>query len=140
MEQIKRLSSRFPTVQVVCQPGNHGALEASYSDGANADRILYMMLDKAVRQDSSLDNITFIRNDSTAFTNFYTRGNRADYERGGAWKFHLRHGQDSLEHIGTSAGKQRWYNWTASKGSGIHDSGLPTRIVDSARNSARWPT
>jgi hypothetical protein len=24
---------------------------------------------------------------------------------------HLRHGQNSLEHVGTSAGKKRWYAW-----------------------------
>lgn len=113
IEHIQRLSERFPAVQVVCQPGNHGALEGKYSDGANADRLLYMMLDKSVRM-SGMENVTFIRNDSTRFTNFYVRTDREAYESEvdpDGWKFHLRHGDDSLEHIGTSAGKRRWYNW-----------------------------
>mgnify|MGYP006281821965 CR=1 FL=1 len=110
--EIERLSNEFPQVQVVCQPGNHGALEASYSNGANADRLLYMMLDEAVRRDPDLDNVTFIRNDSTVFTNFYVRGTRQQYEDAGTgWKFHLRHGDNSLEHIGTSSGKKRWLRW-----------------------------
>jgi hypothetical protein len=96
MEQIRRLADRFPTVQVVCQPGNHGDLGASYSNGANADRLLYMMLDESIRM-SDMENITFIRNDSTLFTNFYVRGSRRSYEEDG--------------HIGTSAGKRRWYSW-----------------------------
>jgi len=114
MEQIQRLAARFDHVQVVCQPGNHGELEAKYSQGANADRLLYMMLDKAVRQDSSLDNVTFVRNDATGFTNFYVRGDKKSYEESEGeegWRFHLRHGDDSLEHIGTSSGKKRWYKW-----------------------------
>lgn len=112
MEQIQRLAERFPAVQVVCQPGNHGAIDPSYSEGANADRVLYMMLDKAVRFSDDLDNVTFIRNNSARFTNFYLRGSHTSYEQGGqGWEFHLRHGDNSLEHIGTSAGKRRWYNW-----------------------------
>jgi len=112
MEQIKRLAARFPAVQVVCVPGNHGALEAKYSEGANVDRLLYMMMDEAIRSDPSLDNVTFIRTDSTKFTNFYVRGDKRGYEENDqGWRFHLRHGDDSLEHIGTSAGKKRWYQW-----------------------------
>lgn len=128
MEQIQRLSARFPQVQVVCQPGNHGELEAKYSSGVNADRLLYMMMDEATRRDEDLDNVTFIRNDATRFTNFRVRNDpAADRQKADAlgldsvselpedertgWKFHLRHGDDSLEHIGTSAGKKRWYNW-----------------------------
>jgi hypothetical protein len=112
LEQIQRLAARFPAVQVVCQVGNHGALEASYSNGANADRFMFMMLDQAVRSDPNLDNVTLVRNNSTKFTNFYVRGDRQTYENNDqGWKFHLRHGDDSLEHIGTSAGKKRWRGW-----------------------------
>jgi hypothetical protein len=112
LEQIQRLSARFPAVQVVCQVGNHGALEASYSNGANADRFMFMMLDQAVRSSPDLNNVTLIRNNSTMFTNFYVRGDRESYEKDNqGWKFHLRHGDDSLEHIGTSSGKNRWRGW-----------------------------
>jgi len=127
MEYIQRLSSMFPKVKVVCQSGNHGEIDPSYSNGANFDRILYMMLDKAIRA-SDMENITFIQNRSSVFTNFRLRNDlQEDMERAEAlgldavselsedhrtgWKFHLRHGDNSLEHIGTSAGKRRWYNW-----------------------------
>lgn len=127
MDYIKRLTSLFPRVQVVCQSGNHGVIDPSYSNGANFDRFLYMMLDKAVRM-SDMDNVTFIQNESSVFTNFRVRWNPdEDQEKADALgldsvrdlaeqhrtghKFHLRHGDNSLEHIGTSAGKRRWYNW-----------------------------
>jgi len=101
MTQIRRAAEKFETVQVVCNSGNHGQLKfSSASDGANADRLLYLMLDGMVRE-SELENVTFIRNDSTHFTNFDMRGHRG----------HLRHGDDALEHIGTSSGKRRWFNW-----------------------------
>jgi hypothetical protein len=101
LEQIRRLSERFPAVRVVCQTGNHGEIRVSGSSKeANADDILYRMLDLAVRE-SNMENVTFIRNDHTRFTNFEMRGHRA----------HLRHGDDSLEHIGTSAAKRRWRGW-----------------------------
>ena len=127
MEYIQRLSSMLPKVKVVCQSGNHGEIDASYSNGANFDRILYMMLDRAVRF-SDMENVTFIQNRSSVFTNFRVRNDlQADKEKADAlgldsvgdlaeehrtgYKFHLRHGDNSLEHIGTSAGKRRWYNW-----------------------------
>lgn len=102
LQEIRKLSEEVSTVQVVCQAGNHGELRAPNSSAAaNADDILYMMLDKMVRE-SDVDNVTFVTSDSPYFTNFTVR----DYNG------HLRHGHDaSLEHIGTSAGKQRWESW-----------------------------
>jgi predicted phosphodiesterase len=59
------------------------------------------MLDNVVRA-AGLDNVTFIQSDFTYYVNFSLRD----------WNAHLRHGHDaSLEHIGTSAGKQRWQAW-----------------------------
>lgn len=101
LEQIRRLSQKFKAVQVVCQTGNHGEIRVSGSSKeANADDIVYRMLDLAVRE-SDMENVTFIRNDHTRFTNFTMRGHRA----------HLRHGDDALEHIGTSSSKRRWRGW-----------------------------
>jgi len=101
MTQIRRAAERFESVQVVCQSGNHGELKfSSASNGANADRLMYLMLDGMVRE-SELENVTFVRNNSTHFVNFEIRDHKA----------HLRHGDDSLEHIGTSSGKRRWFNW-----------------------------
>lgn len=102
LQEIRQLASEVSTVQVVCQAGNHGELRApNSSTAANADDFLYMMLDKMLRE-SDVDNVQFVRSGSPYFVNFEVR----DY-RG-----HLRHGHDaSLEHIGTSAGKQRWESW-----------------------------
>ena len=104
MEQIKRLAARFPTVQVVCQAGNHGELRADgMSENANADKLVYMMLDRMVRMDESLDNVTFVRSDATRFINFEMRN--------GLHRGHLRHGQNCPSHIGTSSGQNKWRGW-----------------------------
>lgn len=99
IENIKLLADWFPTVQVVCQPGNHGRLGTGNS--ANADNIVYMMLDKALRE-AGVDNVSFVHSSKSYYVDFSIRD----------WSAHLRHGHDSsLEHIGTSAGKQRWLSW-----------------------------
>lgn len=100
IRNIRRLSDEFPSVKVVCQPGNHGRIGGS-GRPSNADNILYSMLDAVVRE-SSMDNVTFLRSDRSYYIDFQIRD----------WNAHLRHGHDaSLEHIGTSAGKQRWLSW-----------------------------
>lgn len=102
-EQIQRLAYRFDSVQVVCQAGNHGELRANgMSQEANADRIVYMMLDRMVRM-SDLDNVTFVRSGPTAFINFTMRN--------GMHRGHLRHGQNCPSHIGTASGKNKWRGW-----------------------------
>ncbi len=104
MEQIKRLAARFPSVQVVCQAGNHGELRADgMSENANADKLVYMMLDRMVRMDPDLDNVTFVRSDATRFINFEMRD--------GLHRGHLRHGQNCLSHIGTASGQNKWRGW-----------------------------
>lgn len=104
VRQIRRLSEEFPSVQVVCQPGNHGRLGSG--NPTNADGILYSMLDKIVRE-ADMDNVTFLQSHRSYYINFSIRD----------WDAHLRHGHDSsLEHIGTSAGKQRWLTWLVDHG------------------------
>lgn len=107
LENVRRLSREFPSVQVIGQVGNHGELRAQgSSNAANADDILYVMLDKAIRE-SEMENVTVMHSDRTYYVNFSLRD----------WNAHLRHGHDrSLEHIGTSAGKQRWQNWLIDHG------------------------
>ncbi len=103
LEQIRRLSARFPSVQVVCQPGNHGELRANgMSQMANADQIVYMMLDLLVRE-SDMDNVTFIRSGPTGFVNFDMRN--------GKHRGHLRHGQNCPAHIGTPSAQNKWRGW-----------------------------
>lgn len=99
VEGIRRLSEHFPSVKVVCQPGNHGNLGSG--NATNADNIVYSIIDKVVRE-SDMDNVTLLRSDRSYYIDFEIRD----------WNAHLRHGHDaSLEHIGTSAGKQRWLSW-----------------------------
>lgn len=106
MEFIESLRAEFETVQVVCQNGNHGELRGDgMSEDANADDIVFMTLDKRIR-DRGYDDVTFIRSEGTYFTNFKMRG----------WNAHLRHGQKSLFHIGTSSGQKRWLAWLQQHG------------------------
>jgi biotin operon repressor len=103
LDMIRTLSEQFPHVTVACQVGNHGRLASS---SVNADGIVFSMLDKIVRE-STMDNVTFIQSDKSYYIDFQLR----DYD------VHLRHGHDSsLEHIGTSAGKQRWLSWMVDHG------------------------
>jgi hypothetical protein len=108
MEFIDRASKEFESVQVICQPGNHGELRG---DGVgpddNLDTAFFMILDRRVR-DRGYDNVKFVRSEATYFTNFPLRGETLNDCQHRA---HLRHGQNSLEHIGTSAGKKRWLAW-----------------------------
>ncbi len=105
-DQIQRLAEKFEAVQVVCQTGNHGEIRISgSSEKANGDDIVYRMLDALVRA-SDYDNVTFIRNERTGYTNFEMRGHNA----------HLRHGQGAGEHIGTAAKKRDWRGWKLQHG------------------------
>lgn len=101
IEGISRLAAAFPSVHIITQHGNHGELRMDgQSSGANADDLMFMMLEIAVEQ-SDIDNVTFIQNNNTNATNFNLRNHRG----------YIRHGEDSLEHIGTSSGKNRWKTW-----------------------------
>lgn len=131
-DQITRLAEEFEAVQVVCQTGNHGEIAISgSSQKANGDDIVYRMLDALVRA-SEHDNITFIRNERTGYTNFRMRCDkqadeaRADElevsvedlpegERSGH-AAHMRHGQSAGEHIGTAAKKRDWRGWKLMHG------------------------
>lgn len=103
-EQIALLAGEFEHVQVVCTPGNHGELrlQNAASPGANADLIVYRMLDRLIRV-SGFENVTLIRNETTNFVNFEMRGGR--------FRGHLRHGQDCPAHIGTPSPKSKWGTW-----------------------------
>jgi biotin operon repressor/uncharacterized protein with GYD domain len=127
MEFIDRASKEFESVQVVCQVGNHGELRGDgYGPDDNVDTAFFMILDRRVR-DRGYDNVKFVRSQSSNFTNFRMR-RRPEEDRDTAealdvephelppdlqsgHRGHLRHGQNSLEHVGTSAGKKRWYAW-----------------------------
>lgn len=100
-DQIQRLSEKFEAVQVVCQTGNHGEIRITgSSEKANGDDILYRMLDQLVRV-SEMENVTFIRNHATNFTNFTMRGHDAL----------LRHGKDMKAQSETRAASDDLRGW-----------------------------
>lgn len=100
-DQIQRLAEKFEAVQVVCQTGNHGEIRISgSSEKANGDDIVYRMLDALVRA-SEYENVTFIRNDRTNYTNFEMRGHNA----------HLRHGKDMKAQSETRAASDDLRGW-----------------------------
>lgn len=102
-KQLKSFADSFETVNVVCQPGNHGKTRASgVSKQANMDLVCYRWVDDRLRE-GNYDNINFTISEATWFRTFGLRG--------GEWKGFLTHGQDSLEHIGTSSGRNRWRGW-----------------------------
>jgi DNA-binding transcriptional ArsR family regulator len=113
MEFIDRARQEFESVQVVCQNGNHGELRGDgMSPDANADDVVYLMLQKRIL-DRGYDNVTMRAPEGGFFTNFPIRGSSlSECEHRG----HLRHGQKSLYHVGTSSGENRWRGWKAKHG------------------------
>jgi HTH domain. len=106
--QLKSFAEHFETVNVICQPGNHGKTRASgVSKQANMDLVCYRWVDDRIRE-SPYDNINFTTSEAAWFRTFALRG--------GKWKGFLTHGQDSLEHIGTSAGRNKWRGWLNEQG------------------------
>lgn len=105
IRQLKAFSERFPSVQVVCQVGNHGRHRASgTSRQANADLILYKHIRNTVahiqQHADHLDNVDFKIGQAKAYRNFELRG--------GALRGHLRHGQHRQPQAQTSARKKEW--------------------------------
>lgn len=108
MEFIDRAQREFASVQVVIQRGNHGELRGDgMSPDANADdAVAGILMQRSL--DRGYDNVTFRASEGGYFTNFPLRGN--DMETA-VHRGHLRHGQNSLVHVGTSSGKNRWRGW-----------------------------
>ncbi|AGN33798.1 hypothetical protein HALG_00010 [Halorubrum virus CGphi46] len=105
IRQVKAFAERFPTVQVVCQVGNHGQNRASgTSKQANADLILYKTIRNTIAQirehSDALDNVNFVIGEARAFRNFEMRG--------GELTGHLRHGQHRRPQAETSARDKEW--------------------------------
>jgi hypothetical protein len=119
VDLIKTLSEEFDAVQVICQHGNHGELRAKgMSNQANADDLMYDALDLALRQ-SDVENVRLITNHVDTHTEFAMRGHRG----------HMRHGQDSLGHIGTTSGVKRWQSWLQESMDRNMDSGWDVGYV-----------
>jgi len=107
LRQVKAFAKRFPSVQVVCQVGNHGQHRASgTSRQANADLILYKSVRNTIAairehsQDTVLDDVQFVLGEAKAYRNFSMRD--------GAVNGHLRHGQHRKPQAETSARQNEW--------------------------------
>lgn len=103
-QAIITIADNFPTVNVVCQVGNHGEMRADgQSRQANMDLILYRALKRNLHI-SEYDNVNFQVGDATAYKTFTLRG--------GKWNAFATHGQSTYEQItGTSASDSRMQNW-----------------------------
>ncbi|UXF50607.1 hypothetical protein 7908G4C8_25 [Haloquadratum phage sp.] len=105
IDQLRAFSDRFPTVDIVCQVGNHGNHRASgTSRQANADLILYKTIRNIVAQlqqhGDELQNIEMKIGQAAAYRNFELRN--------GKLRGHLRHGQHRKPQAQTSARKKEW--------------------------------
>lgn len=98
IEQILKLSRQFDNVSVYCVPGNHGRLDREST--TNADNMLYDFVETALHY-SDADNIHFEQAGPAGLITFNVRG----------WKYFCRHGQDFLQHVGTSSGIRRALDW-----------------------------
>lgn len=106
VNQIKALSAKFESVQIVCQPGNHGNIKSrGTSSNANYDRVAYLWVRDRV-QDLGLDNVRMVVEGPEYYRNFEMRG--------GKMKGHLRHGHDAPKHIeATRMSESKWRGWWA---------------------------
>lgn len=107
LDNFKTLSDTFNSVQIICQHGNHGEFRVDGSSGqANADDLLYAMLDMLIREAQEygrMENVTLSYTDRTDYMNFEMRG--------GNIKAHMRHGDNVTNHIGTSSPESDWQFW-----------------------------
>jgi len=102
--QIKSFAEAFETVNVICQPGNHGKTRASgVSKQANMDLVSYRWVkDRLIESD--IQNVNMRISEATWYMTFPLRG--------GEWRGFVTHGQDSHQHVdSTAASKGRWRGW-----------------------------
>ena len=102
--QIKSFAEAFETVNVICQPGNHGKTRASgVSKQANMDLVSYRWVkDRLIESD--IQNVNMRISEATWYMTFPLRG--------GQWRGFVTHRQDSHQHVdSTAASKGRWRGW-----------------------------
>jgi hypothetical protein len=98
IEQILKLSREFENVSVYCVPGNHGVFDREST--TNADNMLYDFVETGLHY-SDADNIHFEKGTAAGNNVFSIRG----------WKYFCRHGENYLQHVGTSSGIRRAQDW-----------------------------
>jgi hypothetical protein len=103
IEQILKLCRNFENVSVYCVPGNHGNI--SKRSTTNADMMLYDFVETALSY-AGVNNLNMCKSGPGGFVLFDVRG----------WEYFARHGQDFLEHVGTSSGIRRALDWKDNYG------------------------
>jgi len=98
IEQILKLSREFENVSVYCVPGNHGRLDREST--TNADNMLYDFVETALHY-ADANNIHFEKASAAGNNVFDIRG----------WTYFARHGENYLQHVGTSSGIRRAQDW-----------------------------
>jgi len=94
IEQFIKLSEEFENVSIYCVPGNHGRLD--HESTTNGDMILFDMIEIGLEH-SPVNNVSMKKAGPGGFINFQIHG----------WNYHARHGDDYLNHVGTSSGQNR---------------------------------
>jgi len=120
IEQILMLSREFESVEVYGVPGNHGNIDREST--TNADMMLYDFIETALDY-SEANNIRFEKANPAGYVSFNIRG----------WDYYTRHGENYLNHIGTSTGIRRALQWY-TKQNGF-DVGIRSHY-----HSVRWET
>lgn len=98
IEQLLKLSEEFENVWVYAVPGNHGNIDQEST--TNADNMLYDFIEAGLDY-SSAENINFELAGPAGYVNFEVRG----------WDYFCRHGNNFLQHVGTSSGIRRAQDW-----------------------------
>ena len=101
VDLVLTLADGFPSVHVHGVLGNHGLDRASAARGSNTDLICYRWLQDALRRERP-PNVSVEIAESTHHLNFEIRGHSV----------HVRHGQDGLQHVDSTAASSRdWRGW-----------------------------
>lgn len=108
-QQAKTFAREFETLQIVWIPGNHGKTRASgVSKQANMDLLAYRWVEDRLAE-AGYENVTIAGSEAQHYRNFEMRG--------GQWRGHLRHGQNSLKHVDATAASSRdWRGWLIHHG------------------------
>ncbi len=105
--QIKTFAEHFPSVQVICQAGNHGEIRSRGSSSkANFDRVGYLWLQDRIAE-TDIENVSMMVEGGQYYRNFSMRG--------GKMAGHLRHGHEAPKHIeATRMSESKWRGWQAA--------------------------
>ena len=95
------LREHFDALKIAAIVGNHGFQDPSAARGSNTDLTCYYWMQDALRREG-YDDVEIVLGEHSHHLNVDVRG----------WRMHLRHGQDTKEHIDeTASSKAEWRGW-----------------------------